>query len=99
MGARPRPQATLSRFVIRLGDVSKRVSGKSWVFIPRGSVHGWRNSGSTDGRLFFIFTPGVGAKPFEEMSLRGMPIPDLDPAIRDAIFERHGFEFITADWS
>ena len=86
-------------FAFRLGEISKQVSGGSWVFIPRGSVHGWRNSSSTNGRVFFIFTPGAGAKAFEEMRFQGIPMPDIDPATREAIFERHGYEFITADWS
>jgi quercetin dioxygenase-like cupin family protein len=86
-------------FSFRLGDTSKQASGGSWVFIPRGSVHGWRNAGSTSGRVFFIFTPGAGAKAFEEMRFQGVYLPDVDPATRDAIFQRHGFEFVAADWS
>jgi quercetin dioxygenase-like cupin family protein len=85
-------------FTFRFGDEQRVVSGGSWVFIPLGSVHGWRNSGSEDGRASFIFTPGAGAKVFEEMRFQGVALPDIDPAIRDEIFERHGFEFITWEW-
>jgi quercetin dioxygenase-like cupin family protein len=85
-------------FAFRLGEESKRVSGGSWVFIPLGSVHGWRNSGREDGRVFFIFTPGAGAKAFEEMRFQGIPLPDIDPTTRDEIFQRHGYEFIAWDW-
>ena len=85
-------------FTFRLGKNTERVLGGSWVFIPLGSVHGWRNSGNADGRVFFIFTPGAGAKAFEEMSLQGIPLPEIDPAIRDETFQRHGYEFITWDW-
>ena len=72
--------------------------GGSWVFIPLGSVHGWRNSGSEDGRVFFIFTPGAGAMAFEEMRSHEIPLPDIDPDKRDEIFRRHGYDFITWDW-
>jgi quercetin dioxygenase-like cupin family protein len=85
-------------FTVRLGERSHRVSTGAWVFIPLGSVHGWRNSGSRDGRMFFVFTPGVGAEAFEEMRLEGKHLPEIDPATRDAIFARHGYEFITWDW-
>lgn len=85
-------------FLFRLGEESRRVSGGSWVFIPLGSVHGWRNSGHEDGRVFFIFTPAAGARCFEEMRFAGIPLPDIDPARREETFRRHGYEFITADW-
>jgi quercetin dioxygenase-like cupin family protein len=85
-------------FTFRLGEESKQVSGGSWVFIPLGSVHGWRNTGRQDGRVFFIFTPGAGAKAFEEMRFQEIPLPDIDPVKRDGIFRRHGYEFITWDW-
>jgi quercetin dioxygenase-like cupin family protein len=85
-------------FTFRLGDDQKQLTAGAWVFIPLGSVHGWRNSGTEDGRVFFIFTPGLGAKAFEEMRLQEIPLPDIDPAIRDEIFVRNGYEFITWDW-
>ena len=85
-------------FSFRLGDESLRVLGGSWVFIPLGSLHGWRNSGHDSGRMFFIFTPGAGAQAFEEMRLQEIPLPDIDPVKRDEIFARHGYEFVTWDW-
>jgi quercetin dioxygenase-like cupin family protein len=85
-------------FTFRLGDVSQRVSAGAWVFVPLGRVHGWRNSGSEPGRVAFVFTPGAGAKAFEEMRLQGKYLPEIDPAVRDAIFSRHGYESFDRDW-
>lgn len=85
-------------FTFRLGEVTKQVASGSWIFVPLGSVHGWRNSGGSDARIFFIFTPGAGAKAFEEMRLEGVPLPDIADDRRDEIFQRHGFEFITWEW-
>jgi quercetin dioxygenase-like cupin family protein len=85
-------------FTFHLNEEHKVVSGGGWVFIPLGSVHGWRNSGTGDGQASFIFTPGAGAKAFEEMRLQGIPMPDIDPVIREEIFVRHGYEFVTWDW-
>jgi len=61
-------------------------------------VHGWRNSGTEDGYLLNIFAPAAGARAFEELMRQGKYIPEIDPAIRDEIFERNGYEFITWDW-
>ena len=85
-------------FTVRLGEETKHASAGAWIFIPRASVHGWRNSGAEQGRAFFLFAPGVGAAAFEEMALLGMPPQEIDPAIRDAMFARAGFELIALDW-
>lgn len=85
-------------FTFRLGEDTKRVLGGSWVFIPLGSVHGWRNIGISDARMFFIFTPGDGATAFEEMRLQQLTIPEIDPVVRAQIFERHGYETVELDW-
>lgn len=85
-------------FTFQLGNDQQQVSAGHWIFIPMGSVHGWRNSGSNVGRLLNIFTPAAGAVAFEEMRLQGKPVPEIDPSIRDEIFDRNGYEFITWDW-
>jgi mannose-6-phosphate isomerase-like protein (cupin superfamily) len=79
-------------FTVRLGKADV------WILIPRGSAHGWRNSGREDGRAFFIFTPGDGAKYIEERRFQGKPGPEIDPAIRAELQQRYGFELITRDW-
>ena len=85
-------------FSVRLGETTGTASTGSWIFIPLGSVHGWRNSGPADGRVFFIFTPGAGGLAFEEMRHQGIPLRDIDPKVSAEIFERNGYEFITSEW-
>lgn len=85
-------------FTCRLGDTSQCVAAGGWVFIPRGTVHGWRNSSSSDGRMLFIFTPGGGARSFEELCRQGKSQAEIDPAIRAEIFERNGHTVITRIW-
>ncbi len=87
------------QFSMRLGEKTHTVSAGSWTFIPLGSVHGWRNSGAENGRMFYIFSPGAGARAFEEMRHQGMPLPDIAPSVRDEIFIRHGYEFVTWNWN
>lgn len=86
------------QFSMRLGEKTHVASAGSWTFIPIGSVHGWRNSGTEDGRMFYVFSPGAGARAFEELRHQGIPLPDISPSVRDEIFSRHGFEFVTWDW-
>jgi quercetin dioxygenase-like cupin family protein len=85
-------------FTVRIGEETRSVSAGTWVFIPRGTAHGWRNSGSGSGRATFIFTPGDGAKYVEEQRHYGKPGPEVDPAVRDVLRQRHGFEIISRDW-
>jgi quercetin dioxygenase-like cupin family protein len=85
-------------FTVRLGEEFKQASGGAWIFVPRGLAHAWRNTGHEDGRAFFIFTPGDGAKAVEEMRFLGKPILEIEPAVRDEIWQRYGTEFITRDW-
>ncbi|WP_158292306.1 cupin domain-containing protein [Paracraurococcus ruber] len=86
-------------FTVRLGAASHRVTAGAWVFIPRGSVHGWRNSGSEDGRAHFIFTPADGARTFEDMRHEGRYIHEIDEDRRQMYFGRHGMELVSRDWT
>lgn len=85
-------------FTLQLRNEQHRVSAGTWIFIPLGSVHGWRNSGDERGELLNVFTPAAGAGAFEQMRLQGKPIPEVDPRVRDEIFDRNGYQFITWDW-
>jgi quercetin dioxygenase-like cupin family protein len=85
-------------FIVRFGTETKPAGEGAWIFIPRGLLHGWRNIGDADGRAFFIFTPGGGAKTVEEMRFLGKFARDIDPADRDEIWTRNGTEFVTQDW-
>jgi quercetin dioxygenase-like cupin family protein len=85
-------------FRFQLAGEQRQVCAGAWVYIPRGWVHGWRNTGTTEGQLLNIFAPAAGARAFEEMRRQGKPVPEIDPSIRDEIFARNGYEFITWDW-
>ncbi|HEY1451887.1 MAG TPA: cupin domain-containing protein [Roseiarcus sp.] len=86
------------QFSVRLGEKTHVALADSWIFIPRGSVHGWRNSGAQDGRLLCIFTPAAGARAVEELRHQAAPLPDISPNVRDKIFAQHGFEVVTREW-
>lgn len=85
-------------FTFQIDTEQRQVLAGAWVYIPLGLVHGWRNTGPSEGRLFNIFAPAAGALAFEQMRLQGKPIPEIDPVIRDEILARNGYEFVTWDW-
>lgn len=51
---------------IRLGEKSIHASAGDFVHIPRGTVHGFRNSGSRLARMLIIFAPSGMEHFFEE---------------------------------
>jgi quercetin dioxygenase-like cupin family protein len=86
------------QFSVRLGETTHLAWAGSWIFVPLGTIRGWRNSGAFDGRMFYIFSPAAGARAFDEMRHRGKPIPEIAPAVRDEILAQHGFEFVADQW-
>lgn len=85
-------------FTFRMGDETRTVDAGGWVFIPRGLVHGWRNTGPDKGELSFVFTPAAGAVCFEELSAYDCLIPEVPEDELVATFIRHGYELVTFEW-
>jgi quercetin dioxygenase-like cupin family protein len=83
---------------IRLGIRVSTIGAGTWVFIPKGTAHGWKNMSKTPVRAAFVFTPADGPKVFEELRLLELPIPSIDPKTLEALCKLHGFEIISFDW-
>ena len=64
-------------FVIRIGDELHDVEPGGFAYVPRGTVHNFRNAGETTGRILVGFTPG-GMEGFFRDS--GRPATDDGPA-------------------
>lgn len=86
-------------FLVRVGDASSVAGPNSWVFVPKGLVHAWRNVGSEAADLSFVFTPAHGAVCFEELRLHGRFIPEIAEDELVATFTRSGYELVSFDWS
>ncbi len=78
---------------------AKRVEAGDLVYVPRGSVHGFRNIGLTPGRLFDVHTPAGFEAFFEEAGVPATdfttpppPPPDTDRLLE--LFHKHGMELI-----
>ena len=56
-------------FLIRVGERTMTVSEGAWIFVPRGTPHGFRNVGIEDGHLLIEALPAAGMnKYFAEVS-------------------------------
>jgi quercetin dioxygenase-like cupin family protein len=82
---------------LKLGTQVSTISVGTWIFIPRGTTHGWRNRGKAPVRAAYVFTPSVGALCFEEMRTMG-PMQSIPQETKDALMKRAGFELVSVDW-
>jgi quercetin dioxygenase-like cupin family protein len=86
--------------MIRLGAQVTTVSAGTWIFIPRGTTHGWKNRSNVPVRASYTFTPSDGAKVFELARVLGR-IPSDSPATMakfDALCKRYGYERVALEW-
>lgn len=82
------------KFTINLGEHVTTGESGTWIFIPRGTAHAWKNSGDSAGCAFFIFTPAEGGKVFEELRLLQIPITSIDPMTFKQVCHRYGYETV-----
>jgi hypothetical protein len=73
---------------LKLGPRTTVIGSGTWVFIPRGTPHGWRNSGNIAARAAFVFTPADSAKFFEQLRLLAVPIPSVPPDVLGDLCQR-----------
>jgi quercetin dioxygenase-like cupin family protein len=66
-------------FQVRLGDELIEAPARSFVYIPRGTPHTWRNAGETIGRFVFTLTPAAPA--FERFFVRYAELPPEERGI------------------
>jgi len=85
-------------FTFRLGEQVANVGAGSWVFIPRGTAHAWKNRGDEAGRACYIFTPADGAKVFEELRRLQVTFTSIDAATLEQLYQQSGYELVAWDW-
>jgi quercetin dioxygenase-like cupin family protein len=83
-------------FIIKIGEQVTTIGAGTWVFIPRGTPHAWKNIGSDDGRAFYIFTPAQNAKFLEELSILEAPMMS-DLTKFELYCQQYGFEVLDID--
>ncbi|GGZ18716.1 quercetin 2,3-dioxygenase [Streptomyces nitrosporeus] len=68
---------------IYAGDETYTVRAGDFVFVPRGTVHGFKNTGLHTAKQLLLFTPGGFERFFLEAgkeAVRGENIPPFNPA-------------------
>ena len=86
---------------IKMGDKVVQAATGDFVHIPCGTVHSFRNTGSSTARLLLIFSPGGIERFFEETLEEVQDRSAAPPANMDAVVARyiaaapkHGLEFV-----
>jgi len=64
------------------------------AFIPRGTGHAWKNTGTEPARVLFLYTPARAGKMFEEASRLQRPVAAIDRDEAAELMRRHGTETI-----
>ena len=77
-------------FTFKIGDEIAVGGPGSCAFMPRNVPHAWKNTGSEDGRVIFLYTPAAAGGFIEELA-EGRPTNDEERAKR---FERHGWKVL-----
>ena len=86
---------------VTLGEKKVKATTGDFVQIPRGTVHTFRNTGSTTARMLLLFSPAGMEKYFEEVLEPVQNGSAAIPAVTDALIARmvgagpkHGIEFV-----
>ena len=83
-------------YAFQLGDTTVVADKGSFIHVPKGTVHGFRNIGVSPGKLMDCHTPGGFERFFEEAGCEctdadaGPPNVAPDMAKVVALFEKHG---------
>ena len=73
-------------FAFKIGDEVFSGGPGTCAFLPRNVPHAWKNSGSTPGRVMFLYTP-AGAGRFVEEMLEQPAGGDLKKRLEEAGWE------------
>jgi quercetin dioxygenase-like cupin family protein len=76
------------QFEFHLNGQSESASPGTFMHFPRGTLHGYRNTGETEGKLLAIFSPAGMEYFFEEIDSRSKTQP-LDDEQAFEIAKRH----------
>ena len=92
--------------VVLLGERIVHAPAGSFIRVPRGTVHAFRNDGDRPARYLVTLSPGDVAAFFQEMSVllgrQDQLTPDAFAAERAAVFSRHAshtqIQWVERDW-
>jgi len=77
-------------FTFKIGDQITKGGPGTCAFFPRNVAHAWKNTGTTTGRVLFMYTP-AGAGRYIEAT---MERPGLNDAEKAALRERYRWKVL-----
>jgi quercetin dioxygenase-like cupin family protein len=77
-------------FTFKIGDEVTSGGPGTCAFMPRNLPHAWKNTGSTTGRVLFLYTPAAAGGLIEALS-EHRPTTDQE---RESLYERHRWEVV-----
>jgi quercetin dioxygenase-like cupin family protein len=87
------------RYTFVLGDEEVELGAGGYVFVPRGTPHGFTNAGAAPARMLVLITPGGIQETFfdevGELTDRSAGEPDLARVL--AVAPKYGVEFASPD--
>ena len=77
-------------FTFKIGEEITKGGPGACAFFPRNVAHAWKNTGTTTGRVLFMYTPAAAGRYIEATCER----PNLSDAEKAALRERHRWEVL-----
>jgi quercetin dioxygenase-like cupin family protein len=75
-------------FRFKVGDELMTASAGTFVFVPRGTAHAWKNVGVQPGHMLLVYTPGGMDRYFAELQPLMFGPPDM-PQIQAIAHKYH----------
>ena len=82
------------RFDVEVGGVLYSMEPGDVAFIPRGTVHAFKNVGDEPGRLRYVFSPALSIESMFRALYASLQAGELDESSMAAIALAHGQEFV-----
>jgi quercetin dioxygenase-like cupin family protein len=77
-------------FTFKIGEEISKGGPGACAFFPRNVAHAWKNTGTTTGRVLFMYTPAGAGRYIEAAAER----PNLSDAEKAALRERYNWQVL-----
>jgi mannose-6-phosphate isomerase-like protein (cupin superfamily) len=77
-------------FTFKIGEEISKGGPGTCAFFPRNVAHAWKNTGTTTGRVLFMYTPAGAGRYIEATAAR----PNLSDAEKAGLRERYNWEVL-----
>lgn len=82
------------RFDVEVGGVLHHMEAGDVAFVPRGTIHAFKNVGDTQGRVRYVFSPALRIEEMFRAFHAALEAGSLDADAMASIALAHGEEFV-----